>query len=145
MKYTYVLFDSNPPSLSPVPPDCLEVVPPSCFSYNHLDARISLKETISMPALIPNLSTTVDKVLNDIKKRKIIPLGDIFLSAEYRKGETYDHCVTLPRTTELTHESFQYLTSDAICCDLLLRMCYRVYNSHLHPTPIPSQSPAFLS
>lgn len=92
------LFDWNPPSLSPVPPACPEVSPPSCFYYGHLDAQLSLKNTIPMPTLISNLSTTVDRVLNDIKERGVIlppvMVGGIFPGAEYCKTKRYKQPIT---------------------------------------------------
>lgn len=92
------LLDWNPPSLSPVASACPKVAPPSCFYYKHLDERLSLKSIIPMPSLISNLSTTVDKVLENIKERKIMlpPLliGVPFPTSEYCRRNSYNEPIT---------------------------------------------------
>ncbi|KAF9461072.1 hypothetical protein BDZ94DRAFT_1299452 [Collybia nuda] len=92
------LFDWNPPSLSLDLSTHPKLNAPSCFYYDHLDDKLSLKETILMPALTPNLSATVDRIMKTIKDHKtILPpvsVGDMFPSTEYRKAHIYDEPIT---------------------------------------------------
>ncbi|KAF9464919.1 hypothetical protein BDZ94DRAFT_1307629 [Collybia nuda] len=87
------IFDWNPPLISPDPSSSPKRFVPSCFYYNHLDHKLSLRKTTPIPALTHHLSTTVDRVLEDIREHEIILspvlVGDLFLSANDCKTGTY--------------------------------------------------------